>query len=215
MSTLSQATGGRFFRNSNDLGRGMRELASAPDLIYALGFSPEKLKADGSFHKLQVKLTKLGDFTVQARPGYYAPTKTLQSGFEERFDAALIRAEGIAEIPAEVTTSLLKAPSGEPTLGVNVRIDVRNLPWQRGRNRSIERLRIVTALFDTQGKFLDGSETYVDLALKDSTLNWFLEHGLAQSLHLQAPTGTYQLRIVVQELVQGRVAALARTVEIH
>jgi VWFA-related protein len=70
MADLAYSTGGTFFHNNNDLNEGFRRAADAPEYIYVLGFSPQKL--DGKFHKLNVTLKGPGKLTVQARQGYYA-----------------------------------------------------------------------------------------------------------------------------------------------
>jgi len=72
MAEFSSGTGGIFFHNNNnDLDEGFRRTAAAPEFVYVLGFSPQKL--DGKFHKLKVTLNGAGKFDVQARLGYYAP----------------------------------------------------------------------------------------------------------------------------------------------
>jgi len=38
-----------------------------------LGFSPQNLKLDGSFHHLKISLKDPAKLTLQARRGYYAP----------------------------------------------------------------------------------------------------------------------------------------------
>jgi len=50
---LAEGTGGIVNRN-NDFDGGIRKAASAPEYTYVLGFSPQNLKADGSFHSLKV-----------------------------------------------------------------------------------------------------------------------------------------------------------------
>ena len=54
---LAQETGGTFFRDSNDLIAGLRLLGSTPEVSYLLGFSPQDVKLDGSYHKLNVTVT--------------------------------------------------------------------------------------------------------------------------------------------------------------
>jgi VWFA-related protein len=72
MAEFSSGTGGIFFHNNNnDLDEGFRRTAAAPEFVYVLGFSPQKL--DGKFHKLKVTLNGAGKIDVQARLGYYAP----------------------------------------------------------------------------------------------------------------------------------------------
>lgn len=74
LAEVANSTGGTFFHNSNDLEEGFRRTADAPEYIYVLGFTPQKL--DGKFHKLKVTVKQSNGqttkFTVQARQGYYA-----------------------------------------------------------------------------------------------------------------------------------------------
>jgi VWFA-related protein len=70
MADLAYGTGGTFFHNNNDLDRALRQTTEAPEYIYVIGFSPQRL--DGKFHKLKVKVSGGEKLTVQARAGYYA-----------------------------------------------------------------------------------------------------------------------------------------------
>jgi len=70
LEDLAYGTGGTYFHNNNDLDEGLRRTADAPEYVYVLGFSPQKL--DGKLHKLKVKLNGPTKLTVQARQGYYA-----------------------------------------------------------------------------------------------------------------------------------------------
>ena len=71
MAELAEGTGGMFFHNSNDLGGGFRSLTSEPEYLYLLEFSPTKVKLDGSYHELRVRLSH-GSGRVQFRRGYSA-----------------------------------------------------------------------------------------------------------------------------------------------
>jgi len=73
LAALAEGTGGAYFRNNNDLNEGFRLLAEPPEYSYLLGFAPQGLKADGKFHKLEVKGPR--NVAIQARPGYYAPKR--------------------------------------------------------------------------------------------------------------------------------------------
>ena len=72
MSELAQGTGGRFFHNSNDLQGGMDTLTAVPENLYLLEVSLKDVKANGAYHRLQVKVDQPG-LEVLARKGYFAP----------------------------------------------------------------------------------------------------------------------------------------------
>jgi VWFA-related protein len=75
LKELTDATGGIFFHNSNDVDQGFRRVGAAPEYSYVLAFSPRDLNSDGRFHKLKVTVRGGEKLTVQARKGYYAPQK--------------------------------------------------------------------------------------------------------------------------------------------
>jgi len=73
LAELAYGTGGTFFENNNDLAEGFRQVASAPEYLYLIGFTPEKLKLDGNYHALRVELKNQPGLKVEsARKGYYA-----------------------------------------------------------------------------------------------------------------------------------------------
>lgn len=217
LASLSKGTGGRFFHDNNDLGAGFQELVATPGVSYLLGFSPENLKPDGRYHELKVKVAAPGRFAVDARRGYFAPDKQelAKPIPARRFDSEVLASDTVTDLPVEVTAQPEKLDSGETVLRVVIHMDARGLPFQRRDDRSTETLHFVAAVFDTRGKFLAGVEGVMDLALKDASLTRISAEGLDSRMSLQAPPGPYTLRVVVQELVQGRMAALSRPVEIQ
>ena len=76
LKKLSEESGGRVIRVSNKAGEtalAFEELARELRTQYSLGYTPTNEKRDGSFRKIRVQVQR-GDYKVQARRGYYAPT---------------------------------------------------------------------------------------------------------------------------------------------
>jgi VWFA-related protein len=72
MSELANGTGGTFFHNSNDLAGGFTLLAQVPEYVYLLEMSLDKVRSDGAFHRLKVKVDR-DNVKVESRHGYVAP----------------------------------------------------------------------------------------------------------------------------------------------
>jgi VWFA-related protein len=72
MSELAEGTGGRFFHNNNDLQGGIESLTAGPENLYLLEISFSEVKANGAYHRFQVKLDQPG-VKITARKGYFAP----------------------------------------------------------------------------------------------------------------------------------------------
>ena len=144
MTLFAQGTGGRFIHNTNDLIRGLADLAAPPEVSYVLGFVPETLIPDGSFHRLTVRLPEeKGGHSISTRQGYFAPTKL---AFEKRlqkdpFDDVVQDKTALTEIPVGVTTQTETSEEGEPLLRVVVRVGIKELPFQLRDGRHRQRLR--------------------------------------------------------------------------
>ena len=72
MSELANGTGGTFFHNSNDLAGGFTQLAQAPEYVYLLEMSLDKVRPDGTYHLLKVKVAR-DNLKAESRRGYVAP----------------------------------------------------------------------------------------------------------------------------------------------
>jgi VWFA-related protein len=70
MAELADGTGGIYLHHTNRMD--LRSLFAAPQYLYLLSYSPTKVKANGRYHELKVKV-RPGGLTVQARRGYFAP----------------------------------------------------------------------------------------------------------------------------------------------
>jgi len=212
MVDLARDTGGIFFHNNNDLDLGLREMAAVPEVSYRFGFSPANLKPDGKFHDLKVKLTVPGQFQIQARRGYFAPTEATQraEGRADTFADEVLKTDTIEGIPAEVTAQPGRLPSGGTGLQISLHVDLGALSFQKGQGRHMDKLTVVSALFNSQGNFVTGEMGVVDMALKNGTLAALSKRGLNTTMVLQAPEGKYRLRLVIEEAGSGKMFAVTR-----
>jgi VWFA-related protein len=72
MANLADGTGGTFFHHDNDLDAGFKKLTEAPEIVYLLELSLDGVKADGTFHRLKVKVRR-DDVDVKARSEFFMP----------------------------------------------------------------------------------------------------------------------------------------------
>jgi VWFA-related protein len=84
MKKLCEQTGGRVIEVGNKedkLRKAFDQIAAELRSQYSIGYTPTNRKRDGSYRKVEVK-TVSGDYRVQARAGYYAPSATERAGGE-------------------------------------------------------------------------------------------------------------------------------------
>lgn len=215
-SILARSTGGLFFDNNNDLDLGFRELGMMPEVSYLLGFLPNEAP-DGKYHGLKVRLKRKSDYMIQARPGYWAVTKTQlePSAQERRIDHQVMGADILRELAAVISSEPSKTDSGEPALEVVIMIDARKFHFIEKDGLRTQNLVFIAALFDENDNFVTGTELQVKFALRESTYTRFTETGIEMSVPLHAPPGTYRLRGVAQDGIDGKVVASSLPVQIR
>ena len=100
-------------------------MASRPEYLYFLGFSPQNLKLDGSFHKLKVSLKEPNKLALQARHGYYAPRHMADADetAKQEIEDALFSREELHDLPVELHTQFFKASDLDAKLTVLARVE--------------------------------------------------------------------------------------------
>lgn len=218
MAELADATGGKFFHNRNDLGEGLKQIAAQPEFIYILGFTPQSLKLDGSFHALKVTLTKPkpAGYELQARRGYFVqrhatdPAEQAKQEIEEAFFSR----DELRDIPLDLHTQYFKTSEYKARLTIMARVDLRHLKYVKADGRNVDKLTVVGGVFDRNGNYVSGSEKVLDMHLKDQTLATMPEAGITVKTTLDIASGSYIVRLVVRDSEGQLMSAQNSAVEI-
>ena len=216
MQALALDTGGIFFNNNNDLEAGFRKTAGLPEAYYLLAFSPQNLKLDGAFHPLQVKLVSLKGLSVQARRGYYAPRKPSDPTAQEKeeIQEAVFSQDETHELPIDVHTQFFMKTESDARITVLTHLDLRPLHFRKEEDRNLDNLTFVTVVFDRDGHEITGQQKSVELRMRDSSLERYLQTGITIRTLFDVKPGTYLVRAVVRDSESGQISGLNRTVEI-
>jgi len=220
LAEVAAGTGGTFFQNSNDLDEGFKRTAAAPDYIYLLGFSPQNLKMDGSFHPLKVGLKNpnsltLTSLSLNARRGYYAPTHLADAKETARreIEEALFSREEMHDIPMNLNSQFFKLNDQQAKVSVVVKVDLQRLHFRKENDRNRNDLTVVTGLFDRNGNYQGGITKNIEMRLKDETMQK-LAAGLTIRTTLDAKPGRYAIRVVIRDSEGQLMAAQNGAVEI-
>ena len=216
LAELAAGTGGTFYQNSNDLDEGFRRLAAAPEYVYLLGFSPQNLKLDGSFHSLRVTLKNGGGVTIQARHGYYAP-KHLEDEAENarsEIESALFSREEILELPIELHTQFFKTGDQAARLAVLAHLNLKLFKFQKVEGRNHNVVTLVYGLFDRDGNYTQGIKKVLTLRLKDETMER-LGQGATVRTTFDVKPGAYLIRLVVRDAEERKLSATNGAVQIE
>jgi VWFA-related protein len=212
MAVLAAGTGGNFYHDTNDLLRGFRELGMVPETIYVLSFTPSDVVSDGRFHSLRVRLVAGKRFSLQARLGYTAPAANAAPvSPPSKLDSEIMASETIADLPAAFTW---EQRSGPPSVTMVAHLDIANMHFATTQGRGTQKLTIVGVLLDSRGGFVAGERTELDLNFTVPTFMQVAKTGLNVILTLEAPPGSYSVRAVARDALEGKLAAASGSVQI-
>jgi VWFA-related protein len=212
IGVLASGTGGAFFQNNNNMERGFRELGIAPETSYVLGFTPSDA-ADGSFHHLKVQLTAKNGYVVEARLGYTASAAKADTANSAltKLDTAAMASDTIADLPASFTWEQWDGPAG---ITMIVHLDFNRLHFKPNGDRRSQKVAIVAVLRDSHGNLVTGKRSVLDLNLKDATFEQFAKSGFTTALTIKAPPGSYSVRAVAEDAMEGKLAAASAEVQV-
>ena len=216
LEEFADGTGGTLFHNNNDLVQGFQRVDVAPEFIYLLGFSPQNLKLDGSYHALKVNLKSLKDASWQARRGYYAPKHEInpEEQAKEEIREAIFSREEMMDIPLDVQTQFFKSSDIAATLAVVAKLEIKKLPFRKADGRNNDALAVVSGLFDRNGNLIKAIQKTVQMRLRDETLERPGAGAIVLKTTFDVTPGSYVIRVVIRDTEGQMMAARNGVVEI-
>jgi VWFA-related protein len=217
--SLAADTGGFSIENQNDLGGGIGRIARESASYYLLGYAPTDKRADGRFHKIQVKVTGTGR-TVRARRGYYAPgqPKGAPKPPEPR-DAAIQRAIDspfdLAEVPLRATTHALgEGEPGKVRVVLTAEADIGHFAFEDGGGISKDMLETLLVVANrATGEFFRFDQQF-DMKFRPETRARYDKTWFPISREIPLAPGSYQARIVARDKNGGRVGSLTHDFDV-
>ncbi len=216
LDELADGTGGTAFRNNNDLLGGFNRLSAPPEYIYYLGFYPENLKPDGTYHSLKVTLANGKGLSVRARKGYWAPSHQEDAATQatREIEEAVFSQDLVSDLPIELRTQFFKSSDEDARLKVIVHLDLRAVHFRKDEGRNRDDVTVVSALFDRNGNFVKGTQKVVELRLRDESMPRRLAAGIGVGADFNVKIGAYMVRVVVRDAEGHQLAAANAAVEI-
>ena len=213
---LAEDTGGAVHMN-NDFLEGVRKAAAAPEYLYILGFVPQDLKLDGSFHALKVTASSSEKVSLQARRGYWAPKHSEDEAAisKQEIEDAVFSRDEIHSLPVDMHTRWTKLGE-QAKLFVLTSVDLKLIHLRKVEDRNRNDLTIVAALFDTNGNFVAGIQKLLELRLRDETVARLEQKPpIVINTDFDVKPGAYLVRLVVRDAEGQQITAENAAVQVQ
>jgi VWFA-related protein len=210
MEEVAAQTGGKAYKNQNDIKDGISLAVADEKASYTLGYYPENKKWDGKFRSLKVKLDR-GDTVVRYRKGFFAldPGLDKKANFEPDVAAALELGA-----PATQVSFWAQAKKTDPgKVRVVFLVDAHTVSAEdAGSNKRIN-MNFYAAMYDGSGKNLATRSIKVDKAFDAATYQQILAKGVMVPLDMELPPGTKEVRLAVLDNRTGYIGTAVGPVE--
>jgi len=210
MEEVAAETGGKAYKNQNDIKDGISLAVADEKASYTLGYYPENKKWDGKFRSLKVKLDR-GDTQVRYRKGFFAldPALDKKANFEPDVAAALEFGA-----PATQVSFWGQAKKTDPGKArVVFLVDAHTVSAEdAGGNKRIN-VNFYAAAYDGNGKNLGARSIKVDKSFDAATYQQLLAKGVMVPLDMELPTGTKEVRLAVLDNRTGYIGTAMGPVE--
>lgn len=209
---IAAETGGRFFKDANNLAPVLREMADMTSRYYVLGVQPRDVKGDGGFRRLRVRVTAKGSH-VSHRPGFFERSAIAEAALppilQRQFEASELLIAGDEGAPRKdalpFRVLILPVPTDteKQSLGIVVQIPRSSLGSTGG---PLEVYGYATA---SSGDVEDHFAHFLRLEAEKpggSSPEGGEWQGLSFSGRFDVPPGTYRLRFLAQRPQTGESA---------
>lgn len=219
LNAIAVDTGGKFFRNSNDIKQGLTEILEENSAYYLLGFQPDRDKWDGKFHSIKLEVRNRPDLVVTTRKGYVARSdKPIRRGnltpkaleILEAIGSPLVR----RDMDLQLTSFYRDDVRHEPIITSLLHIDLSKLKLKQVDGKYRGKIEVVGFMLDAAGRAADSLSTTADLNLDQQAYQNLMEDGLLVTHEIKVRPGAYQLKILAREADSGIIGTAASYVEI-
>ena len=218
LNVIASDTGGKFYRNNNDIQHGLDLVLEENSAYYMLGFYPEAGKWDGKYHKVKVVVRGRPDVTVSFRKGYLAKTPPPENaGVDPKVAEAL---EAISsplvrrDIDIRLTPLYIDNARLEPVVTLLLHIDASKLSFVQTEGRHQAKLEQIGFVIDSSGRIADSFTNVLDLNLQPETYQSALKRGFVSTRTLNVKPGTYQVKLFLREASSGLIGTANDFIEI-
>jgi VWFA-related protein len=196
--TVAEATGGRAFYGTNDIGGAIRRALDDSTVTYLLGYSPTHNEWNGRFREIKVKVKRPG-VEARHRQGYMA-SPLLES---DRMTSVRVLNQALQN-PLEATGIALSVRvepvegTGGREVNLVIHLDARPITLERKGDRFEGAVSVVVAQSNAEGRVLKDFDS--DIALKSLTremMDRLLTEGFVLNKRVKLRDDIHRLHVVV------------------
>jgi len=217
LARLAETTGGFVTERTNSFSKPMRRIAEDARGYYELAYAPGPPKADGSVHRLEVKVARDGAVVQARRDLLLGELAALVPAFEKRLDAALAAEPLPAEV--EVWDRILHygwdGKEVDHVVWASVPLEKMSLSEDTAAGRFTGEVSILTRVKDASGRAVATFSQVFPIGAPLDQLARARGASLPFVRRVKLPPGAYTLETAVADERASKVAARRTPFEVR
>jgi hypothetical protein len=214
---MADATGGRAFLNTNDMGESLQKMLDSNSVYYTLAYYPPKGGDPVKFRKVSVRLRNQTGYSVRTQKGY-VPAERPPSPVAATPQERLFK-EAVAPLPAtalDVSAGayFLEREGEDAQVTLRVHVGGDKLGYAEGGEGRLLRCELVALFFDKDGKVEHTVAELISATLTPAQLAEARRSGYRYTRRLKLKPGLYQVRVGVREVGSELVGTSSAWVDV-
>lgn len=203
MATLAEQTGGKFYKNRNDLDGAAVDAVNDGTYYYALTYRPTDTKWDGKFRKIEVRVNRPG-VQVRQRRGYYAS----KDGEEESKGASLDDAAIDPLQRNELEFAAAGARLSESAAKFIVILSPNSIPLPKSAADFSASVELVTVQGSGTGQAFISKPQPIELKVDEAHYAKVRQNGLPFSVTCPIKGKSNRFRLIIRDRDTGKIGSL-------
>lgn len=225
LNYLAQQTGGLAIRNTNDLSGGIKSVLEDQRGYYLIGYRPDESTFDPrtgrrKFHKLSLKVTRAGKFSVRMRNGFFGVSdeekEPQRRTLAQQLVSALVSPFGATGVHLQLTSLFANDPKVGSFMRSILYVDPKDLTFTDEPNHMHKCVFDVLAMtFGDNGVPVDQSGKTYTITINDEWYQRIQRDGLVYyiTVPIKKP-GAYQLRTSLRDSASDRIGSASQFVDV-
>src|SRR6266404_190796 len=207
---ISEDTGGRFLKNTNDIAGGLERIDAEIRSRYTLAYRSTDQNFDGSFRKVKIEVRR-PDTNVLTRPGYYAipPSQIVPLSPDDRkLLANFANMQAHPTLPLSLELNSFRSRDGFYVVPLSFEIPPAAVQFDRKGDKQRLQLEVLGVIrAEGEDKILSRLGGNFDVALTAQQYESILNDKIFYRQDMQLYAGNYTVDLIVRDRLSGKVAA--------
>jgi len=207
---ISEDTGGRFLKNTNDIAGGLERIDAEIRSRYTLAYRSTDQNFDGSFRKVKIEVRR-PDTSVLARPGYYAisPSQIVPLSPDDRkLLANFADIQAHPELPLSMELNWFRSTEDNYVVPLSFEIPPSAVRFERKGDQQRLQLEVLGVIrAEGQDRILSRLGGNFDVSLTKEQYESIVNDKIFYRQDVQLGTGNYTVDLMVRDRLSGKSAA--------